>query len=97
MSIAEKLIDANQTIKNIQEEARCLVAGRKVRIVSNFNGQPCGRSRKSLKGTVQTVKSLQLDGYHIWLFLEDGGKCWCGVGLKEVEFIDDKQSGVSDA
>lgn len=90
MSIAEELRDANQAIRNIQEEARCRVVGKQVRIVSNFNGQPYGRSRRSLKGTIQTVNSLLLDGHHIWLFLEDGGRCWVGIGLKEVEFLDNQ-------
>lgn len=37
-----------------------LYVGRRVKIVSNYNGQPHGRSKKSLKGTTQVVRHIIL-------------------------------------
>jgi hypothetical protein len=37
--------------------------GRKVRVLSNFNGQPWGRSKPSLKGKVFEVERVHYDGW----------------------------------
>jgi hypothetical protein len=43
---------------NIQSRATALVIGRPVRIKSDYNGQPYGRSRKSMKGREMTVERV---------------------------------------
>ena len=89
MDISEKLSYALSDINDAIGAASDHVAGKKVTILSNFNGQPHGRSRKSLKGSVQTVKRASFDGGSLWLWLEDGGQCWCAIGFEEVEFLCD--------
>ncbi len=89
MNISEKmryaLCDINEIIGGVSAQ----VAGKEVTILSNFNGQPHGRSRKSLKGSVQKVKRATYDGGSLWLWLEDDGQCWCAIGVDEVEFLSD--------
>lgn len=89
MSIADKINYALIDIKNHVLEINDQVCGKKVTILSGFNGQPHGRSRKSLKGSIQTVKRATYDGGSIWLWLEDVGQCWCAIGVDEVEFLCD--------
>ena len=55
-----------------------------MRILSDYNGQPYGASRKSLKGTVQTAIGGSLDGADVTLFLEDHR---AGIFMSEVEFL----------
>ena len=53
--------------------------GRKVRIISDYNGQPFGSSKKALKGKVMTIKyiwfsvhcSIFVEGYQIPLSPSD--------------------------
>jgi len=89
MDVNEKLSCALSNIREIIAEASYRVAGKEVTILSSFNGQPHGRSRKSLKGSIQKVKHVTFDGGSLWLWLEDGGQCWCAIGVDEVEFLSD--------
>ena len=73
-----KKIDA--AFKNVVEqfnEAVAQLKGRQVRITAFYNGQPCGRSRRNLKGTVQRIASARVSdgsGLIIWL---DGYQYGC--------------------
>lgn len=60
MSWAE-LIDLNSQATALAERASAAFKGRSVRITSNFNGQPHGRSRKPLTGKVVTIDIVYLN------------------------------------
>lgn len=47
--------------KALQLRLDTLVAGRKVKVISDFNGQPYGRSRRSLRGQTLTVERAHID------------------------------------
>jgi len=52
----------NDAVKNLH--------GKQIRITGFYNGQACGRSRKSLQGTVQRIASASVsdsNGLIIWL------------------------------
>jgi len=67
-------------------KADTLVIGRPVRILSDYNGQPYGKSRKSLKGTVMTVERVGTIDPHwgVSLFLR-GERV--AIREDEVEFL----------
>lgn len=75
------------SLKKIQEMERIgasLVIGRKVEIVSPFNGQPYGSSRKSQKGKIKIVTGLHLDSGGVYLQIEGERLC---IRLDEVRFL----------
>lgn len=63
-----------------------LLKGRRVEVISDFNDQPHGRSRPSLKGKQYTIRSADMDtgwsSINLWL---DGCQCatmlWTDVVL----------------
>jgi len=65
-----------------QEEINNLIKGKKVIIVSNFNGQPFGTSKKSLKGRVFEIDSLSVQYGDIWASLTE----WFNGSLKDSDF-----------
>lgn len=89
MTLNEKLQHTLRDIKYMISGANDQVAGKKVTILTNFNGQPHGRSKKSLKGSIQVVKRATFDQDQIWLWLEDDGQCWCAISVHDVEFLSD--------
>ncbi len=73
-------------IAQLQSQGEQVVAGSKVKVISNWNGQSCGgRSRRSRQGDVFEVESVLLGDNAIVLFLK-GERC--GIRLDEVEFVD---------
>jgi len=66
-------------------KARDLLLNKEVRITSNFNGQPHGHSRPSLKGKVFSIKNVHLEGWQcsVW----DGNYDHCYIDIREVEFL----------
>jgi len=73
-------------IKKANDQIRDLLIGKKAKIVSDFNGQPFGHSKNSLKGMTFTVKDVTVgsDCVHLW----DGNYDHCCIGLGEVEFVE---------
>lgn len=47
----------------LQNRLDALVAGRKVKVLSEFNGQPWGRSKRAMTGQILTVKWGHLHGH----------------------------------
>lgn len=69
-----------------QEEAKALCKGREIRILSKFNGQPCGCSRPVLTGKVFTVGAVCID--HGAAFVLPG-KSGAYAKIDEVEFLEE--------
>jgi len=69
----------------LQLRADALVIGRPVRILSDYNGQPYGRSKRSLRGETRTAERLVIDPHHgISLFLRDER---LSIPVDEVEWL----------
>jgi len=69
----------------IYQLAKKVVTGRMVKILSNYNGQPYGSSRPSMKGEVVAVTGV-CPGSDLQLWLLGYN---CSISLDEVEFIDE--------
>lgn len=63
---------------------RSYVSGKKVRILSIHNDQPFGRSKPSMKGSVETVRDAGWTMSGLYLMLE-GRRC--GIAVHDVEFL----------
>lgn len=86
MSIANYLAAMQSAIIKGEMQANEFVKGRGVRIVSKFNGQPHGRSRKPLTGKIFHARSVLITSSNISLWIGDE---LLACGLEDVEFIDD--------
>jgi hypothetical protein len=81
----EEIMKLHQKAKDLEDDANVYLKGRKVRIISTYNGQPHGTSKKPLTGQVFTIKRIYFDHREPGLFLEGQD---LSLGLSEVEFID---------
>ena len=73
-------------IQRIHNEIVAMVVGRQARIISNYNGQCYGHSKKSMKGKVITIKHVLIDSNNC--YVSDGT---CGqpyLNINEVEFLE---------
>jgi hypothetical protein len=68
----------------LQLKADSLVIGRPVRILSDYNGQPYGRSRRSLRGETRTAERVHIDPHGIYLFLREER---VSIPVDEVEWL----------
>lgn len=85
-------------IENVRDELFSLVtktiddlntkyAGREIMITSDYNGQPSGRSKKSLKGTKTKIRYFYFDGHgDLYVFIEGRE---LSLSIDEFEFVDD--------
>lgn len=70
------------------EDFRRAVVGRKVRILSNYNGQMYGRSKRSQHGQIVTIKQAHLSALDNWCFqLEEFASGHPFIQMKDVEFV----------
>ena len=75
-------------IKLHSESIRKALEGKRYKIISDFNGQPYGHSKPSLKGKVFVVRGVVVDEYEdvsVW----NGNIDHCFINLDEVEFIEE--------
>jgi len=75
-------------VQSINDDANRALKGVRVRIVSDYNGQPYGRSKPSLKGTICTVDSVSIDDNRAHIFLKEYLYGHPSVGLNDIEFIE---------
>lgn len=61
--IKTKLRELHSEARELERKATTQVAGLKAMITSNYNGQPYGRSKPSMKGKIVTVTDCYLDHY----------------------------------
>ncbi len=66
-------------------EAQEEVLGRRVRITSDYNGQPHGHSSKSLRGVVRRIQTIHFDMQEGVSFKLEGYGLF--IRMEEVEFI----------
>lgn len=78
--------DAMAVIQQTAKAIETALVGRYVRVTSNHNGQPHGRSRKSWRGQVCKIVRVHVEVYgEIQLQLE-GHEYECFIRAEEVEF-----------
>lgn len=77
----------SEKIQQMHDRVSEMAVGRKARIISDFNRQPYGTSKKSLKGKIVTVKMTAVDEHDCYI--------WIGpsisnvfIPIDEVEFLD---------
>ncbi len=85
--IKDKLFDYCKQIKNIETLVRKDVIDKEVKIISNYNGQPYGSSKPSLKGKVFKIKDIIIDDKQI--YFHNGNIDHCYISIHEVEFLYD--------
>lgn len=77
-----------EQMQHMRQTVDKALVGSFVRVTSDHNGQPFGRSHKSWKGEVARIKSVHIDlynGIHLELHGHDqGGECF--IPADEVEF-----------
>lgn len=87
--IRARLVLANQTVRDLHAQFRLELTGKKIRVVSKYNGQHVGRSRKPLTGRILTINNVALDSG--WpshpAFGTDEERLY--IGLDEVEFVEE--------
>lgn len=86
----EKCKEFSDRFEALEEEANGFFRGKKVKIISNYNGQVYGASKKPLTGKTVTIRNV---------CLENGLSFGCEelrvyLGSDEVEFIESKERKV---
>jgi hypothetical protein len=84
-SLKAELLKAMQQVMEINQDAQEAIIGKKVRITSNYNGQPYGRSRPSLRGKIFTVSGVEIGARCTFLWLKDQR---LSIDLDDVEFVE---------
>jgi hypothetical protein len=59
----EEIAACASEVKRLLDGLESRLKGRRVRILSNYNGQPWGSSKRSLKGKVLEVERIYYDGW----------------------------------
>lgn len=79
-------------LNSINMQIGCLLVGRRCIIQSEFNGQPFGRSRKSMRGKMVTIRSAIVDFTsikpRIVIFVDEE---LVGLELDEVVIVEESQ------
>ncbi len=84
-AIKDQIAKISCRINGLQNHAVVLLKGKRVKIISDYTGQPFGSSRPSLKGHEFNIEAVQISGSRceIW----DGTFDHCFMGIDEVEFV----------
>lgn len=86
-----------EEISRIEFNIKSAIVGRVVRVMSNYNGQPYGRSRKSLKGLEAKVHSAIVEFGKVYIWLEGYDVDYCALDIHEVLFVDDVDNNLTPA
>lgn len=87
--IIKQVREAQEEIKAIQRRIVRQLKGRRVRIISKYNGQPYGSSRKPWTGREGIIEQASLDEYDclLWLDIMQWGQP--AIELNEVVILDE--------
>lgn len=83
--LRNQLQDLNQVAISLEDKAGKLAKGKWVEVTSDFNGQPFGRSKKSLRGKQFQVRTVILDRHGVTLWI---GKELLACRITDVRFMD---------
>lgn len=78
-----------ETMQALRRSVETALVGSFVRVISDHNGQPIGRSHKSWKGEVCRIKSVHIDIYNGLSLSLEGHEYECYIAADEVAFISD--------
>jgi hypothetical protein len=90
MSIKDQLTLIADRAKALSTEALDIAAGKSARVISKFNGQPFGLSRKPLTAKVLTITCVYVDANcgRVTFWSENAPDA--GFGMEDVEFLEDQ-------
>jgi len=77
------------------DQAKAIVKGRKVRIISDYNAQPYGSSKPSLRGEIVTIIDLHFDPY--WGITFGLMEYQLYIPMIEVELVESHHTPEKDA
>lgn len=80
--------EALATIRHTRDSLKTALEGRSVRVISDHNGQPFGRSKKSWKGEICKIVRIHVDideGMSLVLEGHEYGECF--IPANQVEFV----------
>jgi hypothetical protein len=86
--LKERIIRCEQRARDEHQSISTLTKGLKIRVTSDYNTQAFGRSKKSLKGSILTIRNAYLDMYHGVSFQTEEYPYAVFIGLDEVEFVE---------
>ena len=88
MTAADTVRDAMDSMRHTMDAISKAFVGRTVKVLSDHNGQPYGRSKKSWKGETAIVKHVLIDTT-VWevLLTLSGHEYECMIPADEVEFV----------
>lgn len=75
-----------ETMRALKRSIDEVLVGRYVRVISDHNGQPFGRSRRSWRGEMGRIKSVDVDLNNGVSLLLEGHQYECFIPADEVEF-----------
>ena len=84
MIIRSEIEAASRQVRAINTKWNMLLAGVRVRILSKYNGQPFGISKKPLTGETRKIEDVNITAEGVYLRLE-GERLY--IGLEEVDFV----------
>lgn len=77
-----------ENFADLQQEAEALVVGRSARVISNFNGQPHGRSHKPLTGQTLRISGVCLTEQGDVTLMTDDPRVNTGFLLTDVQLLE---------
>jgi hypothetical protein len=83
---AAEVLVAMGNIRALRKEIEVALKGRLVRVISDHNGQPYGRSKPSWRGQERRITDVHVDAYYVELSL-DGHEYECFIPADEVELV----------
>lgn len=89
--------DALQMIQYVVKNLERSLVGRSVRVTSNHNGQPFGRSRKPWTGEVCKIKQIYVDIHNGVSLVLEGHEWECLIPANEVEFVSSNADSAGDS
>jgi hypothetical protein len=87
LAIQRRLAELAAQCQKLHEEANALCKGKSVKVVSNFNGQEFGRSKKSLRGEALLIEYVCLYEDGRYSFTANHPRVDAGFGPDDVEFV----------
>lgn len=87
MTPADEIKTSLESMQALHRSIESMLVGRVVRVTSDHNGQPIGRSRKSWKGEIRRIKSVHVDVHWGVTLALEGHEYECFIPASEVEFV----------
>lgn len=88
--IKEVIYLKTEQIKEMEDSMHDFLIGRAVEIISDYNGQPCGTSKPSLKGKTGEIVGVNINGTACSVWIEGYYFGHPALHIDEIEFLEEK-------